>query len=50
MHSKPEKAVNKDMPYVTVKPFSKVDFNKIGLDENELNEMREHLLSSGKED
>ncbi len=34
VHSKLEKAVNKDMPYVTVKPFSKVDFNKIGLDEN----------------
>jgi len=27
------KSVNKDTPYVTVKPFSKVDFEKIGLDE-----------------
>ena len=27
------KSVNKDTPYVTVKPFSKVDFEKRGLDE-----------------
>lgn len=28
------KSASKDTPYVTVKPFSKVDFEKIGLDEN----------------
>ncbi|MDE7193495.1 MAG: hypothetical protein K2O14_05940, partial [Oscillospiraceae bacterium] len=28
------KSVSKDTPYVTVTPFSKVDFKKIGLDEN----------------
>lgn len=28
------KSVSKDTPYVTVEPFSKVDFEKIGLDEN----------------
>ena len=28
------KSVNKDTPYVTVKPFSEVDFEKIALDEN----------------